>query len=276
MKRKAFTLIELLVVISIIALLMSIMLPALNKVKEVARKTICKSQMRQIVLGAAAYAAEHNENYPQSIGAALPSGSRWPGDAGTLAGMSPEQQDVYVAINATWWGLIGTYTGLEFGKMDTVNQLREMSVGTIGNCPAHGKSESSLEGGKNNFSYHGSGNIFKNWNESLLGVGMRKNPPVKGTEIRLPGLKVLVFEIFNNADWPLTYINGPYRGRPHEGFSVNQGAYNFNPGGQNIGWKPTHGKDLNYGFVDGHVESVNHMKQLDAKYFELTTAPGAP
>ena len=44
---KGFTLIELLVVISIIAVLMSIMMPALNKVRSQAKKTVCLSNCRQ-------------------------------------------------------------------------------------------------------------------------------------------------------------------------------------------------------------------------------------
>jgi prepilin-type N-terminal cleavage/methylation domain-containing protein/prepilin-type processing-associated H-X9-DG protein len=48
---RAFTLIELLVVISIIALLMAIMMPALSKAKESGREIVCKSHLTSIGLG---------------------------------------------------------------------------------------------------------------------------------------------------------------------------------------------------------------------------------
>lgn len=68
MKRvqKAFTLIELLVVIAIIALLMAVVIPSLRAAKEKSKRTLCKSNMRQIVVGALAYALSNDGCVPRS------------------------------------------------------------------------------------------------------------------------------------------------------------------------------------------------------------------
>jgi prepilin-type N-terminal cleavage/methylation domain-containing protein/prepilin-type processing-associated H-X9-DG protein len=67
MKRtKGFTLIELLVVISIIALLLSILTPALRKAKEHAMSIICKNNLSQYNLGMGMYLHEADDEYPRA------------------------------------------------------------------------------------------------------------------------------------------------------------------------------------------------------------------
>ena len=60
---KGFTLIELLVVIAIIAMLLAILLPSLNKAKDLARKVICKSNLHQWGMIWRAYTQEYDDRF---------------------------------------------------------------------------------------------------------------------------------------------------------------------------------------------------------------------
>ncbi len=75
-KKNGFTLIELLVVISIIALLVAILMPALSKAKEQARNAVCQSNMKTYGLAGSMYLFDNDGAFPYT-GTTIFSETQW-------------------------------------------------------------------------------------------------------------------------------------------------------------------------------------------------------
>ena len=87
----AFTLIELLVVVSIIAVLVSILLPALGQAREQAKQSLCLNNVRQLCIGLRMYAEDNG-------------------------GRLPHYHDVDQSANSRWMRLAAKYTELDLEK----------------------------------------------------------------------------------------------------------------------------------------------------------------
>jgi prepilin-type N-terminal cleavage/methylation domain-containing protein len=73
-KRRAFTLVEFLVVIAIIALLMAVLMPALQRVKKQAKTVTCRADLKQWDLILSMYANGNDGRLPDWLAA----GGAWP------------------------------------------------------------------------------------------------------------------------------------------------------------------------------------------------------
>ncbi len=280
--RGGFTLIELLVVIAIIALLIGILLPSLGKARETARRTVCLSNQRMIVLAANMYSYDHK------TGAYIPTES---GGEDNLAYLAPE----YIT-NAELAVCPSTSNFVDPTEILYTDSTRNKYGRDV---PLH-LTESAINGsdagiGNEGFSFNGGGHSFEiwAWRDSWQGTGANGGWTVfpngwydrgmgRASRNRQRGLDENdpAF-VPADTDQPVQGRNGSLKterniDRPSEvlltldsdqdHLLTQQRNY---PGALN-NWPEkhnNHGEDgVNVGFTDGHVEFIRRGPKLIETY----------
>jgi prepilin-type N-terminal cleavage/methylation domain-containing protein/prepilin-type processing-associated H-X9-DG protein len=186
---RAFTLVELLVVIGILALLISILLPALSKAREKANQIKCCAQQRQILQGMMLHANDHRGYMPLAgqINIAT-SGLTLASTPADVQDARREKYEYYgtttLHITSTAAG-IGKYLGqgIDFTSKQTLeDSLNTGVIRQIMVCP------SDKEGGRYGVTVQQGGSHWSSYafNEAALGWWTAGNPGYRGHSVRFP------------------------------------------------------------------------------------------
>jgi prepilin-type N-terminal cleavage/methylation domain-containing protein/prepilin-type processing-associated H-X9-DG protein len=170
-RRNGFTLVELLVVIGIIALLISILLPALSRVREQGRSTVCKSNIRQIYYALLNYSNENRFKLP------LPS------NIGETYAANPSKPCAFFMMPSPPSGVMDFDNGVLWPYVGPAGNIRP----AILNCPSDlgpSRPVSNTTVGPRNFSY--------SFNDQLRGSPIYTG--IKITQIVHPAQKILIVE----------------------------------------------------------------------------------
>ncbi len=241
MRRRGFTLIEVIVVISIVAMLVSLILPAVQLVKDRARAVVCQSNIRQLQLIFREYEADHGTMpYGFSFTFNLPPPGWY------MADLSVDVPGWY------WANYLGTIR--HAGRRDQ----------KILQCPSKHLEDYRLQRavlsgnyGVNRSVCRSGNEIYSKYEEAFGG------PPISTSTIRRPAETLLLVDSgyalvcwWQARDDPLMELaSGSIADTAYiPGLSINQ-ERELRPGQGNDAKNGRHpGKTVNVGYVDGHVE----------------------
>ena len=221
-----FTLIELLVVISILAILASLLMPALSTAQEKARSITCTNRLKQIGQGMFLYAEDYDG---------------WPV---LLAGdRDPERTD---AMHSRWAFVIGPYVGV---KWDENSTWPDKGSSPVLYCPS--SPMSALRG-----SYSGPGQLHKLTSYAPNRRRSTTNPWCNPGRWRISSIE-LPEETFYACDYMEKFGRGiNYVLMPEWKHAVSM-TPNKGLNGHELGaWR--HNKKMQLVYFDGHVDARGH------------------
>jgi prepilin-type N-terminal cleavage/methylation domain-containing protein/prepilin-type processing-associated H-X9-DG protein len=245
--KRGFTLVELLVVIAVIVVLVSLLLPAVQKARESAQAVSCLSNLRQMSIYLSMYAIESRGVTP--------------------IGFSGGHTTPTTTITDGWYRFYGTYSGSKYEGMFT-GKLR---------CPKNSKpTDTALAG----YAIIQGFDTAKPMNPPQF-ISMPYGDPKPGSSYRFFGLRLAAIRTSSNypifADSAVVNGSSPnlYLAEPPPAEAVQSGL-TIGPGGQTRAIWMAHPKGANIAFADGHAEtcgrarlhwtSIYNSSNVDANY----------